>query len=51
MRWPLRSALAAYRERLRKEARDEFRFAMLLWVIGGKDKAPKQPEILKDDDA
>lgn len=53
IRWPLREALVAYGEHLRREARQQYDQARLEWALlapwSKNLKPPKLPEILKDD--
>ena len=59
MDWPVREALIAYRETLRREATEAFQFDLIFWALTapyakGEIEAPEIPEILKrrgEDDA
>lgn len=42
--WPMREALIAFRERVRREARDEHRFRVLEWA-GLRMRGTKRPEV------
>ena len=52
-RWPLREALLAFEQRLKREARDDYRHELLRfamrepWLGKGDRKPPKPPDILR----
>lgn len=46
--WPLENALGAIHERLRAEAREEYRHQQMLFAQGGLEKAPELPELLRE---
>jgi hypothetical protein len=47
MNWPIREALLAFLESLKRDAREDYRMQLLAYAFAGGEKPPELPAILK----